>query len=107
MLYRSCPRDAVRLAVPANIPFPTKGTPSYNRATARTALGMTPTSGKLSRHRAVLAKRRYTVVGTLPVFPPGVPAACDWATAGTYTFFWFSTYGLITARGAPPTVETK
>ena len=23
------------------------------------------------------------------------------------TFFWFSPYGFITARGTPPTVETK
>jgi hypothetical protein len=30
-----------------------------------------------------------------------------WGITSSQTFFWFSMYRLITARGAPPTVETK
>src|SRR5208282_3760256 len=107
MPCRFCPRDATRLGAPANTrPALVRQTPC-KRATVLIASRRSQTCGRFATHRGVLARHRCTDDGTRPALPSTTRVACGWATADTYTFFCFSTYCLMTANGAPPTVLTK
>src|SRR5437588_8437289 len=93
---------AAHLEAPANRHCPAQGRLPCRRATVPIAWRKIRMPGTTSKPRAALRAHRCTTGGTLPASKTRLPAVCGLATADIYTFFCFSTYGWMTASGAPP-----